>query len=81
MEYVNVRGIFEDPEEVAKFECDGPCYDPKDRFPMPADMVSAVTAGMMNGELKILGMSFTDTTADRSQDYAPMQMPNTISED
>jgi hypothetical protein len=44
-------------------------------------MVSAVTAGMMNGELKILGMSFTDTTADRSQDYAPMQMPNTISED
>lgn len=81
MEYVNVRGIFEDPEEIANFECNGPCYDSKSRFPMPADMVSAITTGMMNGELKILGMTFADSQADRSQDYSPLRMPNTISEE
>jgi hypothetical protein len=48
---------------------------------MPADMVSAITTGMMNGELKILGMTFADSEADRSQDYSPLRMPNTISED
>ena len=66
---INVRGIFEDPEEVAKFQtCDGPCYTDKLPFPMPMDMVSLITAGLINGELKLLTGSFTDDENDRQQD-------------
>lgn len=71
--YVNVRGIFEDPEEVAKFtSCEGlPCYTDDQIFPMPMDMVQAITQGMMNGELRLLAGTFSDTTADRAQDRTP----------
>jgi hypothetical protein len=69
MDVINVRGIFEDPEEVQRFKtCDGPCYDENFSFPMPMDMVSLITAGLLNGELKLLAGSFTDDENDRQQD-------------
>lgn len=69
MDVINVRGIFEDPEEVQRFKtCDGPCYDENYSFPMPMDMVSLITAGLLNGELKLLAGSFTDDENDRQQD-------------
>ena len=69
MDVINVRGIFEDPEEVQKFKtCDGPCYDDNFVFPMPMDMVSAISAGLINGELKLLAGSFSDDENDRQQD-------------
>lgn len=69
MDTINVRGIFEDPEEIQKFKtCDGPCYDENYSFPMPMDMVSLITAGLINGELKLLAGSFTDDENDRQQD-------------
>jgi len=48
-DYVNVRGIFENPEEASKFtDCNGlPCYTDDTPFPMPMDMVQAITQGMM----------------------------------
>ena len=69
MDVINVRGIFEDPEEVQKFKtCDGPCYDDNFVFPMPMDMVSSISAGLINGELKLLAGSFSDDENDRQQD-------------
>ena len=70
MDVINVRGIFEDPEEVERFKtCDsGDCYDENSPFPMPMDMVSAITAGLINGELKLLSGTFTDDENDRQQD-------------
>lgn len=75
--YVNVRGIFEDPEEVSKFiDCGGePCYNSSSPFPMPMDMVQGITAGMMNGELRLLAGTFSDTTNDRMQDLGPLPPP------
>lgn len=77
-DYVNVRGIFENPEEVAKFsDCSGlPCYTDDMPFPMPMDMVQAITQGMMGGELRLLAGTFTDTTADRMQDITPSAPQN-----
>lgn len=71
--YVNVRGIFEDPEEVAEFlDCGNqPCYTGTSVFPMPMDMVQAITQGMMSGELRLLSGTFTDTNLDRGQDLSP----------
>lgn len=69
MDFVNVRGIFEDPEEVAKFQtCEGTCYDPNSPFPIPADMISAITSGLSNGELKFLVSTLVDDENDRQQD-------------
>lgn len=72
-DYVNVRGIFEDPEEVGLFsDCSGAlCYTDDMPFPMPMDMVQAITQGMMNGELRLLAGTFTDTVSDKLQDILP----------
>lgn len=69
-DYVNVRGIFEDPEEVSEFiDCGGqPCYTGASQFPMPMDMVQAITQGMIQGELRLLAGTFSDTNLDRGQD-------------
>jgi|TARA_R110000822_G_scaffold282652_1_gene404182 hypothetical protein len=69
MEFLNVRGVFEDPEEVAKFDCDGTdCYDDNMPFPMPADMVQAITTALLSGEMVMMANGTTDTTLDRTQD-------------
>jgi hypothetical protein len=75
-DFVNVRGIFEDPEEASKFtDCNNaPCYTDDSPFPMPMDMVQAITQGMINGELRLLAGTFSDTSADRSQD-SPNSIP------
>lgn len=75
LEAINVRGVFEDPEEVYKFNTcnDGPCYDPQSPYPLPADMVSQINQGIMNGELRMLAGSFPDTENDKQQDKMPIQ--------
>jgi len=69
LKFVNVRGVFEDPEEVALFDCDGSdCYDDDSEFPIPMDMVQIITSGLMSGELMLLSSSVNDTTNDTMQD-------------
>ena len=70
VEVINVRGVFEDPEEIAAFEsCDGvKCYDDNSYFPMPMDMTQLINNGILNGELALLAGTFTDTENDRMQD-------------
>jgi len=69
MELVNVRGIFEDPEKLAGLKsCEGGCYNADQDFPIPADMISAITSGLVNGELKFLVTTLVDDENDRQQD-------------
>ena len=69
LKFVNVRGVFEDPEEVALFDCDGSdCYNDDSEFPIPMDMVQIITSGLMSGELMLLSSSVNDTTNDTMQD-------------
>jgi len=69
MELVNVRGVFEDPEELAGLKsCDPVCYDADSPFPIPADMVGQISAGLINGELKLLVTTLVDDENDRQQD-------------
>tara|TARA_A100001201_G_scaffold104015_1_gene89216 strand:+ start:86 stop:787 length:702 start_codon:yes stop_codon:yes gene_type:complete len=71
LEAINVRGVFEDPQEVADFDqCDGGgCYDDsKDPFPISMDMLSLINSGLVSGELQLLSGSFSDTENDRMQD-------------
>ena len=74
LEAINVRGVFEDPQEVSKFdECEaGGCYDDsKDDFPIAMDMLSLINKGLIDGELNLLASSFSDITNDRMQDPQP----------
>lgn len=67
--YVNVRGVFEDPEQVANFDCGGSvCYNDKSEFPIPMDMVMMITNGIMSGELGFLATTTNDIELDRKQD-------------
>ena len=69
MERINIRGIFEDPRDLAAFDCDGQdCYSDDSAFPMPMDMIQLITTGLSQGELQLLLGSFNDTLGDRSQD-------------
>jgi len=69
LKFINVRGIFEDPEDVALFDCDGSdCYDSDSDFPIPMDMLQTITQGIMSGELMMLSSSVNDTTNDTLQD-------------
>ena len=77
LKFINVRGIFEDPEDVALFDCDGSdCYDDNSDFPIPMDMLQIITNGLMSGELMMLSSTVNDTTNDTMQDQgrpAPKQ--------
>ena len=67
--FVNVRGVFENPEDVSSFDCDGSeCYDDNMDYPLPLDMVETITKGIMAGELVLLSGSKNDTTNDTIQD-------------
>ena len=71
LETINIRGVFENPQEVSNFDVceEGGCYDDsKHPFPIPMDMLSLINQGLVNGELALLSGSFSDTENDRMQD-------------
>ena len=71
LENINIRGVFENPEDVSKFDqcSDGGCYnDSKDDFPISMDMLSLINKGILDGELNLLSTTFNDTTNDRMQE-------------
>ena len=71
LEAINIRGVFEDPQEVSNFDiCEGGgCYDDsKHPFPISMDMLGMINSGLASGELQLLSGSFSDTENDRMQD-------------
>lgn len=68
MDTINIRGVFEDPEVVAKFECNGgDCYDDESDFPLPLDMVQAITDGLVKGTFMMIAQTISDTENDTLQ--------------
>jgi len=75
LETINIRGVFENPKDVTEFnDCiQGGCYDENlSDFPIPMDMLNLINQGILNGELKLLATSLSDTTNDRMQDMGGM---------
>ena len=71
IETINIRGVFEDPQEVSNFDiCEGGgCYDDSHHpFPISMDMLGMINSGLVSGELQLLSGSFSDTENDRMQD-------------
>lgn len=49
---IMIRGVFEDPREVGKLMGQG-CVDDDAPFPIPLDMVEAITKGILSGEMQV----------------------------
>jgi len=68
MDTINIRGVFEDPEETALFDCDGSdCYDDEADFPLPMDLVQAITDGLVKGTFMMIAQTASDTENDTLQ--------------
>lgn len=67
---LNIRGVFEDPEEVFGFtDSEGlEVYDADSPFPVPRDMVQRITQAILNTEGQALVQTKEDTELDRQQD-------------
>ena len=56
MEYLNIRGVFENPEDVYQYAtegCDSKCYDPAvDEYPMPLRLYEFILRRILGTELK-----------------------------
>ena len=68
MDTINIRGVFEDPTELAKFDCDSSdCYDPDAPYPLSMDMINSITDGLIKGTMQLLPSTPTDTENDNIQ--------------
>lgn len=66
---INVRGVFEDPEQVHKFTRENgfDLYDEDSPFPISIDMLEGITKGILSGELILMVETPSDTTTDKQQ--------------
>ena len=82
MEHINVRGVFQDPEKVSKFnQCDGtPCYTKDSEYPLNAWMWDYIKTMIVNTNLKIstqaVGDGENNAKADNVQDAAEVKQVN-----
>lgn len=53
LDEINIRGIFEDPEEVYEFKGESE----ENPFPIPEDMIQRITQSLLNGELSFAAQS------------------------
>jgi len=68
MDRINIRGVLETPQDAAQFDCDGSdCYDDESQYPISADMVSAITDGLLKGTFMILPQTASDTENDQME--------------
>ncbi len=72
MEYINVRGVFEDPAAVEFFPkegCDAVCYNPAvDQYPMPMRLYEYVLRQILTLELNWTIQSVNDELNNARQD-------------
>lgn len=67
---INIRGVFEDPEQVHKFTRENgfDLYDEDSPFPISIDMIEGITKGIINGELKLLATTESDDETNTLQE-------------
>ena len=68
LKVINVRGIFEDPEEVQEFsDCGGgPCYDNGTEYPVKKWMVNGIINSILQERFGIVEQSILDNKNDEA---------------
>lgn len=76
LEYVNVRGIFEMPEDVVTYPtegCEQKCYDPaEDDYPMPQRLYEFVLKSILRNELNWSEQAVNDEINNARKDNAKL---------
>lgn len=68
MDVINVRGVFEDPEDVFDFKNEAlSIYTGNEPYPISLDMLQRITQSLMNGEFRLLAGP-NDETLDNLQE-------------
>jgi hypothetical protein len=74
LEHINIRGVFEQPEEVFGYAtegCEPKCYDPStDEYPMPARLYEVVLVSILRNELNWSSQAINDELNNARQDNA-----------
>jgi hypothetical protein len=74
MEYVNIRGVFEQPEEVIGYstkECEPRCFDPSvDDYPMPMRLYEYTLQRILRNELQWTQQAVADELNNARQENA-----------
>lgn len=69
LEYVGIRGVFDDPKQLEPFKCDGDaCYSDDDQYDIPEDLINAMIADTLKVELR---QQFPDNTQVEVGDKTP----------
>jgi hypothetical protein len=70
LEFINVQGIFEDPEDAKEYShCDGtPCFTRDMDYPISAHMIPAINQLIAQNELRGLATSPSDETNNTTED-------------
>ncbi len=70
LEYINVKGIWELPQEVAAFtnEDGTPCYDADSQYPVPANMIPVIRQMILQKELGIMVQMPSDVINNRNEE-------------
>ena len=66
LKYINIRGVFQTPEEVANFNhCSGEsCYTDDDNYPVDSSMVSAIKELALTKDFRIIANAPQDIAND-----------------
>jgi len=74
LEYINIRGVFEQPEKVSGYATEGCqpiCYNPAtDEYPMPARLYEYVLTSILRNELNWSTQAINDELNNARQDNA-----------
>lgn len=66
IEYINVRGVFENPEDLGGFICcnNDPCYSPNSPYPIPAKLIDYMLGEIRKNKLQFI----QNLPSDRAND-------------
>lgn len=72
IEYVNIRGVFENPEDVFFYQakgCEQKCYDPsKDDYPIPSRLYEFILTSILRNELNWNAQAIDDELNNAKDD-------------
>jgi hypothetical protein len=80
LEYIKVKGVFENPIEVAGLSLEeGKCYDPSaEPYPVPANMIPVIRQTILTRELNIMQQQASDQENDASNQLTSPQGNNSM---
>lgn len=78
LKYINIKGVFENPEDAAKFyRPDGtPCYSDDEEYPLPAYMWKYVKRSILETDLRQFYVPIEDPANNANNDINKLNLGN-----